>query len=83
MYNTVYSPPKNPGVDDVTGEPLVQRSDDTLETIRKRLDQFYKNTSPIIDYYDKKGLLITVDSPTSKVGYVKIKDVMDKFINKN
>lgn len=50
-YHTEYNPPKVEGKDDVTGEPLIQRSDDTLETVNKRLDTYHTQTQPVIDFY--------------------------------
>ncbi len=50
-YHVKYHPPKVPGVDDVTGEPLVQRDDDREETVRQRLRVYHEQTKPLIDYY--------------------------------
>jgi len=50
------SPPKKDMTDDVTGEPLIQRSDDTAETLHKRLDTYHKQTGPVAEYYKKKGV---------------------------
>jgi adenylate kinase len=50
-YHVKYNPPKVPGRDDVTGEPLVQRDDDKEETVRKRLEVYQKQTRPLVDYY--------------------------------
>lgn len=50
-YHIVYNPPKQEGIDDVTGEPLVQRDDDQEETVRKRLDVYHEQTEPLIGYY--------------------------------
>ena len=47
-----YNPPKVPGKDDVTGEPLVQRDDDREEVVRKRLAVYHEQTKPLIAYYD-------------------------------
>jgi len=52
-YHIIYNPPKTEGVDDVTGEPLVQRVDDQKETVQKRLDIYHQQTSPLISYYSK------------------------------
>ena len=52
-YHIVYNPPKAPGKDDLTGEPLVQREDDHEETVRKRLEVYEKQTRPLVDYYSK------------------------------
>lgn len=50
-YHLVYNPPKQDGLDDETGEPLVQREDDSEETVRKRLEIYQSQTSPLIDFY--------------------------------
>jgi len=50
-YHIVFNPPKNEGVDDVTGEPLVQRDDDHEVTVRKRLTIYHDQTRPLVDYY--------------------------------
>ncbi len=50
-YHLKFNPPKTPGLDDVTGEPLVQREDDREETVRKRLDVYQLQTRPLVDYY--------------------------------
>jgi len=52
-YHVVFNPPKRPGLDDVTGEPLVQREDDLEETVRKRLEIYKAQTQPIIEYYTR------------------------------
>ncbi|KAG8051091.1 hypothetical protein GUJ93_ZPchr0009g2331 [Zizania palustris] len=56
-YHTKFAPPKTPGVDDVTGEPLVQRKDDTAAVLKSRLEAFHIQTEPVIEYYTKKGLV--------------------------
>jgi len=50
-YHIKFNPPKQEGIDDVTGEPLVQRDDDKEETVKKRLDVYEKQTRPLVDYY--------------------------------
>ncbi|GLW61407.1 adenylate kinase [Hydrogenophilus thermoluteolus] len=50
-YHVKYNPPKQPGVDDVTGEPLIQRDDDKEKTVRARLKVYHEQTKPLIDYY--------------------------------
>lgn len=45
--------------DDVTGEPLIQRSDDNAEILKKRLGAYHNMTSPVVDYYKKRGILLT------------------------
>jgi len=50
-YHLVYNPPKTDGVDDLTGEPLVQRDDDQEDTVKKRLNVYHEQTEPLIEYY--------------------------------
>ncbi len=50
-YHTDYNPPKKAGLDDVTGEPLVQRADDAEETVRNRLSIYHQQTEPLVNYY--------------------------------
>lgn len=52
-YHVKFNPPKAPDVDDLTGEPLVQRDDDKEETVRKRLDVYSAQTRPLVDYYSQ------------------------------
>ncbi|MDZ4335461.1 MAG: nucleoside monophosphate kinase, partial [Pseudomonas sp.] len=52
-YHVVYNPPKVEGKDDVTGEDLVQRKDDTEETVRHRLSVYHSQTKPLVDFYQK------------------------------
>jgi len=65
IYHLVYDPPKKEGVDDVTGEPLIQRDDDKPEAITHRLDVYLKQTEPLIAYYKKAGLLVDIDASLS------------------
>lgn len=51
VYHTQYNPPQKEGVDDATGEALVQRDDDKEEIIRKRLNVYHEQTEPLISYY--------------------------------
>ncbi|MNN70068.1 adenylate kinase [compost metagenome] len=51
VYHVVYNPPKVEGLDDVTGEALVQRKDDTEETVRHRLAVYHEQTKPLVDFY--------------------------------
>ncbi len=50
-YHIVYNPPKVEGIDDITGEALVQRDDDNEETVRSRLTVYHEQTQPLVDYY--------------------------------
>ena len=53
VYHTVYNPPKVEGKDDATGEDLVQRKDDTEETVSHRLSVYHSQTKPLVDFYQK------------------------------
>lgn len=50
-YHLVYQPPKNEGLDDITGEPLIQREDDMPETVKHRLQVYQDETKPLVAYY--------------------------------
>lgn len=68
-YHEKFAPPKVPGKDDLTGEPLMQRSDDKPETVSKRLEQFHAQTAPVLDFYRAKGKVsnINADQPIDRV----------------
>lgn len=61
-YHVEFSPPQEPGIDDVTGEPLVQRDDDTRESIENRLAVYREQTAPLIQYYRERGTLVDLDA---------------------
>ncbi|CAB0004047.1 unnamed protein product [Nesidiocoris tenuis] len=54
-YHTEFNPPKKHMTDDVTGEPLVHRSDDNVDALKKRLEVYHNQTKPLVDYYSKQG----------------------------
>lgn len=51
VYHVKFNPPKVPGMDDITGDPLIQRDDDSEATVRKRLAIYQEQTRPLVDYY--------------------------------
>ncbi len=61
MYHVMFNPPKKEGICDACGSELYQRADDSEATIRERLSVYNSQTAPLIDYYDKKGLLRRVE----------------------
>jgi len=61
-YHKIFNPPKQSMTDDVTGEPLIQRSDDNEETLRKRLGTYHAQTGPVTDYYRKTGIWKPIDA---------------------
>jgi adenylate kinase len=62
-YHVKFNPPKTPGVDDVTGEPLIQREDDKEETVKKRLEVYAAQTRPLVDYYSNWAKADPVNAP--------------------
>ena len=61
-YHVKAKPPKQEGVCDACGGPLVQRDDDKAETVRQRLAVYHNETEPLKDYYQQKGVLVPVDN---------------------
>ncbi|HQQ74357.1 MAG TPA: adenylate kinase [Pseudomonadales bacterium] len=55
VYHVEHNPPKVAGFDDVTGEPLIQRPDDTEATVRTRLHVYHDQTKPLVDFYQERG----------------------------
>jgi adenylate kinase len=65
VYHLVTKKPKQEGVCDKCGGKLYQRDDDKESTVKNRLEVYHKNTQPLIDYYEKKGVLATIPSTGS------------------
>lgn len=65
VYNTTYNAPQVPGRDDVTGEPLVRRSDDDEEVYRSRFRKFRETSEPLLEHYARKGVLWEVEGMSS------------------
>lgn len=61
-YHKVFAPPKKEMTDDVTGEPLISRSDDNENTLRKRLGTYHEQTGPVTEYYRNTGVWSKVDA---------------------
>ena len=68
VYNLTLNPPKQEGICDKCGSELIRRKDDTEETVKSRLKTYYKQTSPLVEYYEKQGTLL--------------KEIVSKSINK-
>jgi len=77
-YHRLFNPPKVANKDDQTGEALIQRADDNEQTVGKRLEQFHSQTAPVIQYYQSKSLLRTVnaDQPMTNV-WEQIRKALD------
>ncbi|XP_056154364.1 adenylate kinase 2, mitochondrial isoform X2 [Lampris incognitus] len=61
-YHEEFNPPKEPMKDDVTGEPLMRRSDDNETALRSRLESYHRQTSPLVQYYSTRGLHTAIDA---------------------
>lgn len=72
-YHVEFNPPNTPGKDDVTGEELVQRDDDSEETVRARLAVYHQQTEPLIDYYRRFADSGEADAPR----YVRVDGIGD------
>jgi nucleoside-triphosphate--adenylate kinase len=81
VYHLVWNPPKEEGRDNETGEALIQRPDDTREAIVDRLRNFRELTLPLIDYYDRKGVLLTFKGTESNVIYPEMKTAVEMWSN--
>ena len=73
-YHVVHVPPKKEGICDRCGSELILRDDDKPETVKNRLSVYHKQTQPLIDFYNGKGVLRTVD------GTVDMKDVFNAIV---
>ena len=84
VYNLVLHPPVKEGICDKCGHELIQRKDDTIETVKSRLGNYFKQTSPLVDYYEKTGKLYSavVSKSINKLGKDVAKDIVE-YINNN
>lgn len=75
IYHILYNPPRVEGIDDETGEPLIQREDDKEEAILNRLEVYWRQTAPLVSYYREKGLLRDIDAEGSP------EDIMQRLLS--
>ena len=76
-YHIVHIPPKNPGICDKCGSELILRDDDAPETVLKRLGVYHEQTQPLIDFYENKKVLRTVDGTVDSADVFKqITDIL-------
>ena len=61
-YHTKFNPPKVEGKDDITGDDLIHRGDDTREALGKRMEAYHKMTVPILNYYNQRNILDTLNA---------------------
>ncbi|MBA3861684.1 MAG: adenylate kinase [Solirubrobacterales bacterium] len=74
VYHVEFDPPKHEGRCDIDGTRLIQRDDDRPETVRHRLHVYHENTTPLIDYYERQGVLRRFDgarSPTEVHDHIR------------
>lgn len=81
VYNIVLNPSKVDGICDKCGHELIRRKDDTEETVRLRLKNYFEQTSPLVEYYEKQGNLLTevVSKTINKFGEDVAKEVVEMF----
>ncbi len=84
IYNLVLNPPKKEGICDKCGSELIQRKDDKVETVKSRLDNYFNLTSPLIEYYESKGVLKTevVSKSINKLGKDVAEEIAELLKNK-
>jgi adenylate kinase len=78
IYNVKSSPPKKEGICDKCGSPVVQREDETEQAITHRLETYNQKTAPLIGYYKKEGLLLTIKTSSSEEVIATIKSKLGK-----
>ena len=81
-YHTMTHPPQKEGVDDVTGEPLVRRSDDNEGALKQRLVAYHKQTEPVLKFYSEKLAVIDADGTEDEV-FERIQSVLLKGMTKD
>lgn len=73
IYHIAHNPPLTEGLDDTTGESLIQRADDSAETVRKRLDVYHEQTEPLVSFYTE----LAASNPEGAADYLRIDGVGD------
>ncbi|KAJ8605354.1 hypothetical protein CTAYLR_002338 [Chrysophaeum taylorii] len=82
-YSYDFSPPKVRGIDDETGDLLIQREDDEPSTVEARLRTYREQTRPVVDHYRKRGILASFEGTESKVIYDAVKRFLDSDIRRH
>lgn len=79
-YHIISNPPKKDNICDICGGEVFQRADDKAEAVQNRLDVYKKQTQPLINYYQEKGILVTLDGTKDiNVVFKDIKAILAKF----
>ena len=81
VYHVTHNPPKVEGVDDETGEPLIQREDDQEETIRKRLSVYHDQTKPLVEFYSKISEESGSTTCVTIQGVGSVSDISEKVLS--
>ncbi|MFK7863919.1 MAG: adenylate kinase [Pseudohongiellaceae bacterium] len=84
IYHLEFNPPATEGVDDVTGEALIQRDDDKEETVRKRLDVYHEQTEPLVGFYknrEESGANVKVIKISGVAPVDEIKQQIDDLLS--
>lgn len=83
VYHLIYNPPQQEGKDDVTGEEIIQRDDDTEGTVRKRLEVYHDQTKPLISYYTNWAEADPDAAPAYKKvdGLGSVEDIRNQIIS--
>lgn len=81
-YHVLFNPPQQEGIDDETGEPLVQREDDREETVKKRLQIYHTQTAPLIEYYSGWASDGAPEAPRYRKvkGTGSVEDIRDRIL---
>lgn len=84
VYHVEYNPPKEPGKDDVSGEELVQRTDDQEDTVRNRLKVYHEQTAPLVGYYKEWAAIEPKEAPeyVAVEGVGTVEQIRDKILEK-
>lgn len=79
VYNLILNPPKQEGICDKCGFKLIKRKDDTEETIKLRLKNYFDQTNPLVDYYEKQGVILTetVSQEINRLGEDVANDIVE------
>ena len=80
-YHIKHNPPKKENIDDETGEPLIQRADVNEETVKKRLEIYHEQTSPLIDFYKKAAQIENGNKYVEINGIGEILSIQEQIIS--
>ena len=80
VYHVIYNPPKVAGKDNDTGEELVQRKDDTEETVRHRLSVYHSQTKPLVDFYQKLAAVDGTPKYSAIAGVGSVDEITAKVL---